>query len=953
MRVLVAILFLTQLALGANHYILQSATGTGSGADWTNAYTGFGTGAGKANPASLTRGDTYYVGTGTYSLAVINTSNSGALTTTIKGATAADHGTDTGWSSSFGVDVTQAHFTTSGTYSPIGIFIWYNPSGQFILDGNTGTPSGGPTSYGFTVDLPASCSGGNTSVEIGAGGGSVNNVQISHFYFLACSGDVATGGVSVQTTTSTTGLTVSYNYFDGFESALDEGNSGVTMTGTVFDHNYLVNAFSSASHHGNQINFKDAAINPVVSNNIVANCAGTNCIGANDVGTTCTQGLVGAKIYGNVFNATLTPGGTQAVGLGILSATTRCFITNALVYNNTFTGTSTGWFGACQSGAATCSSATGNLAENNVIWDATCALGLNVQTHDYNSYLSCTDTAPVETNGQVASLNPFVAAASNNFHLATDTSAWTTLTSPYNVDPDGVTRTSSRGAYQYASPVQAQYTVTGAVSIQGAITVKLAVCGSPNYPCGNSTSSTINISHPNLGTNGGVLGNGVCDWTSLSTLATCGNTIGANTIITPGDFGSQRLLRLTDCNTLTNCGDVWLSADDGLPTLSNLDSTRWIIKRNGGQRYLASFDPATMQTAGLSAISLDPQESTFSRTTQNVLYQLTGGAGTSKVILKKHVITTNTNPALDSDSVTTIKDLGTDANCFGASFTAAWTSLLLSPAGNDTVFSISASTGSQGSANLTVSYNTSTSQCTVLDTSTGAVTQNGASLGNYTSYSGSTTDLFHPHEAYQTPNSRYVVIVGTSSNYIQGTYNSGFYVWDLQNPLSLKSCLNCSGHFALGANGVVFGKALIFTPYSAPISTGTSTFLPSPPSYPDIHPSWNNGNSGDMLWMLNKAQDDTATPVNPLSGFSVAFFDEIFMVKPDGLGAVSRQHHTFGSSNPNLPFDCQINAANISQDGKWAMWTTDGMGQFGSTSGTGTCTPGTDCRCELVIGELK
>jgi hypothetical protein len=336
-------------------------------------------------------------------------------------------------------------------------------NGYQIFDGNTGTPSAGPSSYGFKVALPTSCASGNTPIQIGPGGTTVNDVQISHFYLLACPGDVQTEGIALQTVTTSSNDTYSYNYLNGFQVAFFDHS-----TGSTFDHNYLINAFSSPSHHGNQFDFIDTEVNPTISNNQVLNCAGTNCLGANDNGSTCSRGLTGAQIYGNVFNATLAPGGTQPVGDGIIAATSRCFIANTSIYNNTFTGTTTPgqtWVEGCVAGQTTCSSATGNIAENNIIWNSICALGSNIQTNDYNSFLSCIDTAPSETHGQAASINPFVNASANNYLPAADpvsscsststTCMGQTLGSPYNVDPDGVTRGADgmweRGAYQYAA----------------------------------------------------------------------------------------------------------------------------------------------------------------------------------------------------------------------------------------------------------------------------------------------------------------------------------------------------------------------------------------------------------------------------------------------------------------------------------------------------------------------
>src|SRR6059036_1896844 len=102
-RPLLLVLFSFVVAMpaqAANHYVRSGATGTGTGADWTNAFT--------ALPATLVRGDTYYIAAGTYSGYTFNTPVSGTTLITVKAATIADHGTSVGWSDAF---AGQALFT--------------------------------------------------------------------------------------------------------------------------------------------------------------------------------------------------------------------------------------------------------------------------------------------------------------------------------------------------------------------------------------------------------------------------------------------------------------------------------------------------------------------------------------------------------------------------------------------------------------------------------------------------------------------------------------------------------------------------------------------------------------------------------------------------------------------------------------------------------------------------
>jgi pectate lyase len=430
----------SQSGFAATHYILPQGSGSHSGADWGNACNAF---SGACSPSSLVRGDTYYVGSGSYASQTFNTPESGTSVITVKGATAADHGTATGWSNSLGVDVTSASFPS------IAVF-----NGYTTLDGNTGSGTTG-SSYGFTIPAATSCTGDISAIFLGPGGSTMHNVQISHFYLPGCVADTQTIAIQLQTTTTPIGFTYSHNYIDKWQVAIfDLDSQNLTV-----DHNIITNGQSYSDHHGNLIDLLDSAKNITISNNTLINCEGTVCMGANDTGATCAGGVSGA-IYGNVFAT------ASNIGNGIVGATTRCYFTNTLVYNNTFTGTTTNipWFQGCVDGAATCSSATGNVAENNIVWSAACSQGAaqGVGVNDYNSYLSCIDTPPSEAHGQIANLNPFVNASANNYLPAaapascassTSTCAGLSLSAPYTVDSNGNPRTVNglwqRGAFAF------------------------------------------------------------------------------------------------------------------------------------------------------------------------------------------------------------------------------------------------------------------------------------------------------------------------------------------------------------------------------------------------------------------------------------------------------------------------------------------------------------------------
>ncbi len=129
---LAAVLFLAATsAEAANRFVRAGAAGANNGTDWTNAYTSL--------PAALTRGDVYYIADGTYRSYTFDDAASGALVTTVKKATLADHRTATGWDNTYG-----------DGQSVFGQFTFSSPN--WLIDGQVG---GGPgswkTGFGFKI----------------------------------------------------------------------------------------------------------------------------------------------------------------------------------------------------------------------------------------------------------------------------------------------------------------------------------------------------------------------------------------------------------------------------------------------------------------------------------------------------------------------------------------------------------------------------------------------------------------------------------------------------------------------------------------------------------------------------------------------------------------------------------------------------------------------------------
>lgn len=167
---------------GARYYVRAGASGASSGTDWTNAYP--------APPEHLERGATYYVADGNYPSHNFNDPEKDSAVITVKKATAADHGTGTGWQDSYGAG-----------RAVLGSVLAFT-TGYYRITGN-GThtiPSDNPADYGFKIDANTSDSWGGI-VRFGAssqGAAAHIDIQYVHVYNATNASDSNNGTVSVR-----------------------------------------------------------------------------------------------------------------------------------------------------------------------------------------------------------------------------------------------------------------------------------------------------------------------------------------------------------------------------------------------------------------------------------------------------------------------------------------------------------------------------------------------------------------------------------------------------------------------------------------------------------------------------------------------------------------------------------------------------------------------------------
>ncbi|MDE1865860.1 MAG: PKD domain-containing protein [Candidatus Micrarchaeota archaeon] len=451
---LILVAALAAYSNSATYYVTPFGSGSKTGADWNNAYAGFGTGAGQANPASLTRGATYYVaGGGSYPGVIFSTPTSGSNYVTIRGATATSHGTDTGWSNAYSVSSADGGSQAIWT-SPIELATSY-----WVFDGST--PTGtlwdqNPSDYGFRFS-----DGLCYDVVIGDNTGIRTNYRLGHFSGVAFAGDPGNDICPYSekiylltyplNTYEVDNVTINDTLAIGWQNAVAISSNGKPMKNWVIEYNVFLNGTHYNDAHGEDVseNYGYTQNTTIAYNLFKGRIQGTACIAV-----TLNYNSINTYVYGNVFSHDNIGNGVIAIGSKGLSAT------NLYIYNNAFDSITSGaWIGLAASGYNFYNS----IAENNMLYK-TAAAQLSGFTIDYNAYFSAIGTG-TDPHIQTGSGDPFVNDAADNYPLKSNTNPGISLSPPYNVDPLGNARaTWTRGAFEYEGSVSTSTTTTSSTS---------------------------------------------------------------------------------------------------------------------------------------------------------------------------------------------------------------------------------------------------------------------------------------------------------------------------------------------------------------------------------------------------------------------------------------------------------------------------------------------------------
>jgi hypothetical protein len=451
--------------IAACHAVGPSATGSGSGANWSNMMS-------LPSGTSWVRGDVYYFADGGYGNSLsLGTGVSGTTIIELRKAQSYDFGRasdgcsndiSAGWNAST-MGSSQAVIASSGSGALVSI-----SSGYWTINGNgneaateigcggvaanppatmTG-PSPNPSACGIKIDNSTctstatdGCDGGNgvmhgggpniiwESVEWKGQGLNSNGNNNSETYFWFASGG------------SLANVIIRYSYLHNASTTYFTVVSGGWNTGS-FDHNYGWGIFDGSTNHGEAIQLQGSNGSDVIHHNIFRDQQ-TN----GDVVAVITGTQSNMAFYDNVDFCS--PGGTSTTcrhNDGVIGCFNSQTCAGYLIYDNTFSFPSNcGW-------NVTGGPSTMTVKDNLFYKCGSVGMAGGTNTIDYNSYLNSGQSAvgshDVSNN---SAPDPFV--SSTNLSLASENSLWNnrvSLGAPYDTDEAGNTFTTDRGTYQYS-----------------------------------------------------------------------------------------------------------------------------------------------------------------------------------------------------------------------------------------------------------------------------------------------------------------------------------------------------------------------------------------------------------------------------------------------------------------------------------------------------------------------
>src|SRR3989344_8055785 len=456
----------------ADLYVTEQGAGARNGLDWANAYQGL--------PATLQRGQTYYIADGSYTgYYEFDDEPSGTTLITVKKATSDNHGTNIGWDPAFGDG--QALFNT-----------WKFETSYWLIDGQVG---GGPGSWesglGFKLIHPADNSlgiiGNNATSNL-------SNITIKHVEITANSSISPPPQTGVYWPQPASNITFSYCWLHDIPGDVFQIRNFNNFT---VEYCKISRNYQDASNHGDVFEHDGTGANFIFRYNFFDDAVGTYIIGHHTTGD-----LDGVDVYGNIFYWPFEWRFTDNGSIATLNPGNGGKIHNLKVFNNTFVN----MFSGLNSGINMYTGGNNNVVYNNIFYvkpGASVSISFAGVTHNNNWFFNAGKQS--EPNIQIGSGDPFVSIANKDFRLTQATAQGLALQSPFNkdmmVNTRGVDGVWDRGAIEFTdgpppsettAPFRSGGSPSGILST-GTSNATLSLVTNENATCKYSTSPGVSF----------------------------------------------------------------------------------------------------------------------------------------------------------------------------------------------------------------------------------------------------------------------------------------------------------------------------------------------------------------------------------------------------------------------------------------------------------------------------
>lgn len=418
----------------SDYYIRAGAAGTNSGTDWTNAFPAF--------PSSYSRGDTYYIASGTYAGNVnIVSSESGSAWIFFKKAIVSTHGTTTGWNDSYA----KGQAVINGRL--------YIKNSYIDFDGVTGSGNSG---HGIKVSAGSCSPGGVIQLNSGISHIHVHHLEATAIFESATSCDIFyqnNAGISA----SDIHITHSWLHESSRNGVTIGGHKGTGWAdgdlGFLFEYNRLerTGGCTNPDTHGQGV---QGGYRSTQEYHVFRGNTFKDIIGSADIAYLGMTENNHIRIFNNVFASSGKPGDYWVSPAVIwIHDAGGASANNIGMYNNTF-------YNIYRAQIQIWPNGRGNESLNNLYINNFFSAPSSGITSRYNSYYANTGGGvPMgETGQQNEKSNPVANVVGEDFRLVYGARAinnGTSLNSYFNTDMVGTTRPQGSswdiGAYEFKS----------------------------------------------------------------------------------------------------------------------------------------------------------------------------------------------------------------------------------------------------------------------------------------------------------------------------------------------------------------------------------------------------------------------------------------------------------------------------------------------------------------------